>query len=297
MRIGGKAPGGGPHSLRRHCVPCHVPVPATSDRQSAVRAKRQRERRIGKMLVPEVFQPAGRKMTPSNVSPVVTKRQSAMSSLRANATIIVLRVPRRLSAVPGPVPLCQCALLLKPQKAPGELDHAAADPGIAGSGEALFPPSRTALVRRARQTGVARHRFAVTHWSREHLMGEHISRFNADADDPSHLPDHDVWLGLGLLLQSFLTSLLDLPDLADDKAQPRHVALQLGQYISRQRRALWGVQRCKTLRCLAQGGFEIAHAEPGQAALHAVDDARAFPDQALALPIWPLGVLFANRGA
>ncbi len=38
-------------------------------------------------------------MTPSNVSPVVTKRQSAMSSLRASATIIVLRVPARLSAV------------------------------------------------------------------------------------------------------------------------------------------------------------------------------------------------------
>src|ERR1700732_3237251 len=181
MRIGGKAPGGGPHSLRRHWVPCQLPVPATSDRQSAVRAERQRERRIGKMLVPEVFQPAGRRMTPSTVSPVVTKRQRA-------------------------------------KKAPGELDHAAADPGIAGSGEALFPPPRTALVRRARQTGVARHRFAVTHWSREHLMDEHISRFNADADDPSHLPDHGVRPGFSLLLQSFLTSLLDLPDLADDKA-------------------------------------------------------------------------------
>src|SRR5438270_14075121 len=45
------------------------------------------------------FQPAGRKTTPSSVSPVVTKRQSAMSSLRARATIIVLRVPTRLSAV------------------------------------------------------------------------------------------------------------------------------------------------------------------------------------------------------
>src|SRR5437763_12632677 len=39
------------------------------------------------------------KTTPSSVSPVVTKRQSAMSSLRARATIIVLRVPTRLSAV------------------------------------------------------------------------------------------------------------------------------------------------------------------------------------------------------
>src|SRR6267378_7712055 len=38
-------------------------------------------------------------MTPSKVSPVVTKRQSAIISLRAKATIIVLRVPRRLSAV------------------------------------------------------------------------------------------------------------------------------------------------------------------------------------------------------
>src|SRR6202011_5267261 len=160
----------------------------------------------------------------------------------------------------GAVPQCQCALLLKQQEAPSELNHAAADPGIAGSGEPLFPPPRTALVWRARQTGVARHRFAVTQWSREHLRDEHISRFNADADHPSHLPDHGVRPGFSLLLQSFLTSLLDLPDLADDKAQPRHVALQLGQYISRQRRALWGVHRCKTLRCLAQGGFEIAHA-------------------------------------
>src|SRR4030081_1305449 len=99
------------------------------------------------MLFPEAFQPAGRRMTPSNVSPVVTKRQSAISSLRAMATIIVLRVPTRLSAVRAWLPLCQCALLLKPQKAPGEWDHAAADPGIAGSGEALFPPPRATLVR------------------------------------------------------------------------------------------------------------------------------------------------------
>src|SRR5712692_1815500 len=56
-------------------VPCLLPVPATSDRQSAVRPERERERRVGKeMLFPEAFQPAGRRMTPSNVSPVVTKR-------------------------------------------------------------------------------------------------------------------------------------------------------------------------------------------------------------------------------
>src|SRR5271165_2964934 len=95
-----------------------------------------------------------------------------------------------ISISAGPVPLCQCALLLKEQKAPGELDHAAADPGIAGSGEPLFPPLRTTLVRRARQAGVTRHRFSITHWPREHLMDQHISRFNADTDDPSQQPNH-----------------------------------------------------------------------------------------------------------
>ena len=43
------------------------------------------------LLVPgKPFQDAGRKTTPSNGSPVVTKRQSAMISLRASATIMVL---------------------------------------------------------------------------------------------------------------------------------------------------------------------------------------------------------------
>ena len=35
--------------------------------------------------------------------------------------------------------------------------------------------------------------------------------------------------------------------------------------------------------------------QPGEGPLHSVDDARAFPDQALALPIGPLGVLLRHR--
>jgi hypothetical protein len=42
---------------------------------------------------------AGRKTMPSDTSPFVTRRQRAMSSFRANATIIVLRVLPRPSAV------------------------------------------------------------------------------------------------------------------------------------------------------------------------------------------------------
>ena len=61
--------------------------------------------------------------------------------------------------------------------------------------------------------------------------------------------------GLRLLLQSFLTSVLDLPDLADNKAQPRHVTLQLGQGVWRQRHALRSVHGCQTFGHLAQGWF------------------------------------------
>ena len=55
---------------------------------------------LSSMLVRvKLFQDAGRKTTPSSGSPVVTKRQSAMTSLRASATIMILHVPIRLSAV------------------------------------------------------------------------------------------------------------------------------------------------------------------------------------------------------
>src|SRR5438445_12025072 len=97
MRIGGKAPGGGPHSLRRHFVPCQLPVPATSDRQSAVRAERQRERRIGKMLVPEVFQPAGRMPVPRQ-SPVPTP--TILEHLRPVLIVLPRARPNPASRVP-----------------------------------------------------------------------------------------------------------------------------------------------------------------------------------------------------
>src|ERR1700722_2268772 len=44
----------------------------------------------------------------------------------------------------------------------------------------------------------------------------------------------------------------------------------------------------------AQGWFEVANAQPGQGRLYSVHNARAFLDQALALPVRPLGVLFGK---
>src|SRR4029077_13696687 len=125
-------------------------------------------------------------------------------------------------------------------------------------------------------------------------MDQHISRLDTNADDSGQQPDHGVGPGLRLLLQSFLTSFLDLPDLADNKAQPRHVALQLGQGVWRQRHALRGVHGCQTLGGLAQGWFEVANAQPGQGGLYPVHNPRAFAHQAVALAVWPLGVLFGN---
>ena len=119
-----------------------------------------------------------------------------MSSLRARATIIVLRVPARPSAVASLIPQCQGALLLKLQKAPSELDHTTTDPGVAGSGKPLFASASATFVRRTRQAGIARHCFAIAHPPGEHLMNEHICRLNADPDDASQQSHFGLWPAL-----------------------------------------------------------------------------------------------------
>ena len=98
----GEAPGGGP--IVSVGIKCQVRIrhPATSDRQFGSRAEQPARAPNGAECYArsgKPFQDAGRKTTPSNGSPVVTKRQSAMISLRASATIMVLRVPLRPSAV------------------------------------------------------------------------------------------------------------------------------------------------------------------------------------------------------
>jgi len=102
MRIGGEAPGGGPilsvgisARFEYGCPPPRI-VNSTVVLKASASAENGAEwcARSGKP-----FQDAGRKMTPSSGSPVVTKRQSAMINLRASATIMVLRVPLRLSVV------------------------------------------------------------------------------------------------------------------------------------------------------------------------------------------------------
>jgi hypothetical protein len=45
-------------------------------------------------------------------------------------------------------------------------------------------------------------------------MPQHISGFDTNTDNSGQQPNHAVGPGLRVLLQSFLTSYLDLPDLA-----------------------------------------------------------------------------------
>ena len=96
MRIKSKAPGRRAHSLMTAQRPCSTTVRHHLGSLGSLR----RSPRWLPMVCPRVSSyAAGRNETPCGISPVVASRQSAMSSLRARATIMVLRVPPRPSAV------------------------------------------------------------------------------------------------------------------------------------------------------------------------------------------------------
>ncbi len=94
MRIGGEAPGGGP--ILQDGV---KPWPASGDRHlgSSAETGAILFARLQKRVL--LSRHAARKTTPAGASPVVTMRHKAISSFLARATIRVLRVPPRASAV------------------------------------------------------------------------------------------------------------------------------------------------------------------------------------------------------
>ena len=93
IRIGSRVPGRQAHSVGRH----------ESQEQERVAPPRTDHGRTGKALRsgprPRGTQAVGLRATPSGTSPWVTKRHKAISSLRASATIMVLRSSRRPPAV------------------------------------------------------------------------------------------------------------------------------------------------------------------------------------------------------
>src|SRR5207302_5623096 len=123
--------------------------PATSDRQFGSRAETQCERRNSGEWYARSGRAPFRTLDVRRRPPVV--RQSDKAPQR-NDQFACQRddhgLARATTAVggAGAIPRCERALLLKHQKAPGELDHGATDPGIAGSGEPLFATARAALI-------------------------------------------------------------------------------------------------------------------------------------------------------
>jgi hypothetical protein len=92
MRIGGEAPRRRAHSKPRR--EGHSPTSGCRCLGPSSAAERQCDVRLQQL---NGAYAAGRSRRPAGVSPVVASRHNTMSSLRASATIIVLRVPPRPS--------------------------------------------------------------------------------------------------------------------------------------------------------------------------------------------------------
>ena len=166
-------------------------IAATSDRHQlpgASRAVRCRTlfvlSRYRVLLTP----PAG-SSTPSGTSPVVTRRHSAISSLRQ------CHDHRRLARAARPlgrraIPARQRTVFLKHQEAPRQLDQPTSCPRIASLGQALLSAFQTALVGRSLEPGVARHRSSISKLPRQDLPHQHVRRLDADTDHPGEQPHH-----------------------------------------------------------------------------------------------------------
>src|SRR5215207_6251740 len=196
---------------------------------------------------------------------------------------------------PRPVPACQRALRLEPQEAPGQRDHPAAHPRVAGLGEPFLSPPTAALVRRAGEAGIARHRPSVPQGPGQDLVHQHVGGLNPDPEDARQQAYHGVGPRLRVLLKLVQTRRFDLSDLVQDKAQARHVAPQLGQGIGREGRPFGKPQGAQALRRLAQGGLEAPNAEPSQSALDPIDQAGALTNQAFALTGGTLSIFLFER--
>ena len=117
---------------------------------------------------------AGRKARPAGPRRSSTRRQSAISSLRAKATIIVLRVlPTPISAFVlqtiGPE---RCLLELMKRQANWIIPHRTR--ALPARAKALLAPAIAALVGRAGEAGEAGHRPAIAQVADKHLADQHV---------------------------------------------------------------------------------------------------------------------------
>src|SRR6266550_3498074 len=150
---------------------------------------------------------AGRRMTPSGTTPSRTSRHRAIRSLRAKATIMVLRVPRAFSVRARN----HCAKALSFWNMRNR--HAIL--------AALLP----ALVGRASEARITRYGASIAQVSRQHLVHQHVGRLDANAHHTRQQAHHGMRSLAGFMLEVIQACALDLPDLIAHEPSAFHVAM------------------------------------------------------------------------
>src|SRR5215831_15380087 len=154
------------------------------------------------------------------------------------------------------IPLRQGTVLLEHEPAPRQLDHASADPRIAGSGQSLLAAPAPTFIGWACQATVTRHSSLVAQVASEDFVNEHVGGLDTNSQDPSQHADHRMRPFVRRLLKSLQSRSLDLCDLLTHQLQPRHIAAQLGQCVWWKWLAFGSAQRLESLARLAQLNFE-----------------------------------------
>jgi hypothetical protein len=72
------------------------------------------------------------------------------------------------------------------------LDHAAPNASVTGARKTPLTPALAALIRGAREAGVASDGLAIAQVTREDLIDQHVRRLHTDADDARNEPYHRV---------------------------------------------------------------------------------------------------------
>jgi hypothetical protein len=82
----------------------------------------------------------------------------------------------------------------------------------------------------------------------------------------------------------------------DNKAQPRHVALQLGQAFGGNGMPAGVCTIARRSAALRRVGLKLRMPSRARVDSYVVHNPRVFLDQAVALAVWPLGALFSIVG-
>src|SRR6266436_5425466 len=191
-------------------------------------------------------------------------------------------------------PMRQGAVLLEHQKPPCQLDHAAPDSRVTGSSQPFLATLLAALVGRAGEAPIARHRPTVAQVSRQHLLHQHVGCLDANPDHARQQAHHGVWSIAGGFLETPQASILDLPNLITDQPTALHIATQLSQRVGRYWLILGRAQIFEALGGLLHFGIEAADAEPAQCCFHPVDNSSLLSDKALALAVGSLGIFILD---